>query len=121
MKTNIKPYLLLFGILCLGLLSAWICHGQTNIALPNPVSPVQAFPDSTAQDWVKALDDIGIHVNVTTIGSVLFLVYYGSKIVRNKIAPNSPLAKVLGNIVNAEQSPPAVPAQPQPVKPAQNP
>lgn len=83
-----------------------VTNGQQSIVYAMP------YPDSTSADWAKALGDVGIHVNVTSIGSVLFLVYFGAKIIRNKTSlGNTPLGNFLSSVLNAESAP-QQPAQP---------
>jgi hypothetical protein len=78
------------------------CHAQTNTN--SPPAQGQQLPDSTAQDWQKALGDVGIHVNVQTIGSVWFLIYLTSKYLRNKTSLGSgPVGNFLSSVLNAEQ------------------
>jgi hypothetical protein len=67
----------------------------------------ESLPPSTSADISKVFSDFGIHLSIGTIGSALFLIYYAAKGIRNKMAPNSPLAKFLANWINLEQKQPA--------------
>jgi hypothetical protein len=56
-----KLYLLLFAILCLGLLSAWICHGQTNglSGLAPVVTAVQSTGIKLNDEQIAAIVSTG--------------------------------------------------------------
>jgi hypothetical protein len=120
MKNDLlKIYALLAILITLCIVSVINCPGQTNgFSIPSQL------PTSTASDWQKALSDLGININLTDLAIIIPLLYIGGKAVRNKIAPNSALAKFIANYVNFEakqvappiQSPPPVVPQPTPPK-----
>jgi len=92
-------------------------HAQpviTNISVAPFVESGVTPPSSTAADIAKVLQDFGIQVNVTSIGSILFLIYALAKLLRNKTAlGNGSIGNFLSSIVNLEAKGDTAP-QPQP-------
>jgi hypothetical protein len=100
MKKLLKLYIIIVLTILFVLAIKVECHAQTN----TPTIPSPAQQESTAQDIAKVFNDFGINVNVSSIGGVLFLVYYASKILRNKTPlGNGAIGNILSSVVNAEQ------------------
>jgi hypothetical protein len=99
---KIKFYILIILTILFVLAIKLECRAQTNTNVPAIPPPAQQ--ESTAQDIAKVFNDFGINVNVSSIGGVLFLIYYGSKILRNKTPlGNGMIGNILSSVVNAEQ------------------
>jgi hypothetical protein len=68
----------------------------------------------TAQDIAKVFSDFGVHVDITSIGSILFLIYFGAKLLRNKTPlGDGAIGNLLSSVVNLEATPKPTQTQPQ--------